>query len=104
MLGFISNTASTNNVDFIFLSETISQVSLLEPVFSRFGCQGCTGINSEDNSRGLFLCWIRRVVVFIFLTSKHFICCKTSDMTANNDYNIAFVYGSPSNSESNCLE
>ncbi|XP_048491564.1 uncharacterized protein LOC125492868 [Beta vulgaris subsp. vulgaris] len=67
-LGFFPNAISTYNLDFIFLSETKSQVSVLEPIFNRLGFPGCTGMNSEF-SKGANL--------------------------AGNEYFMLFVYGSP---------
>ena len=93
-LGFISNLASSNSLDFIFISETKSQVSSLQPMFSRLGYQNCTGFNSVDNRGGLFLCWSRKVVVSIILITMNVVCCKSADL-AGNEYFIAFVYGSP---------
>ena len=52
-LGFISSIASSSKLDCIFLSETKSQVSALEPFFSKLGFQGCKGYDS-DGSRGAF--------------------------------------------------
>ena len=93
-LGFISNIASSNNLDFIFLSETKCHVSFLEPSFSRLGFHECSGFNPMGNKGGLFLCWTRRVVLEIVVASSNYICCKTTD-EADNEYYIAFVYGSP---------
>ena len=93
-LGFISNIASSNNLDFIFLSETKCHVFLLEPSFSRLGFYECSGFNSDGSKGGLFLCWTRRVVIEIVKSSANYVCCKTAD-EAGNEYFIAFVYGSP---------
>ncbi|XP_010692808.1 uncharacterized protein LOC104905866 [Beta vulgaris subsp. vulgaris] len=86
--------ASSNNLDFIFLSETKSHVSFLESSFSRLGFHECSGLNSDGSKGGLFLCWSRRVVVEIVETSANYVCCKTAD-EADNEYYIAFVYGLP---------
>lgn len=70
VISFISNIARISNVDFIFLSETKSQVSSLEPIFIRLGFQGCMGVGTINNSGGLFLCWTKCVVVTFLSTSK----------------------------------
>ncbi|XP_048498238.1 uncharacterized protein LOC125496736 [Beta vulgaris subsp. vulgaris] len=93
-VGFISSLASSSNLDFIFLSETKSQVSLLEPIFSRLGFKGCTGADSNGSKGGLFLCWSKNVAVSIIVVSQNYVCCSTSDVTGN-EYFVAFVYGSP---------
>lgn len=93
-LGFFLNIISTFNLDFVFLSETKAQVSFLEPFFNRLGLQGCTGMNSVNSKRGLFLCWSRRVAVSIMVVDVNFICCKIADM-AGNEYFMLFVQGSP---------
>ena len=93
-MGFISSLASSKSLDFIFLSETKSQVSVLEPVFSKLGFDGCTGSNVVCNKGGLFLCRSKNVVVSVLISTKNYVCCKTADAAAN-EYLVMFVYGSP---------
>lgn len=93
----ISFFSSISNVDFIFLSELKARLQAWTNFF-KLGFPGCTRVDADNNSGGLFLSWSRRVVVSILATTKNVICCKTSDM-ASNSYYVAFVYGSPNLSD-----
>lgn len=91
---FLSNLSAKYSVDFIFLSETKSDVASLEKPFARMGFFDFTGWDAQSNSGGLFLAWSKRVVVnIIFVDANVILCNVTSEL--NDNYYVMFVYGCP---------